>query len=73
MSKVISVRLPDTLLEQIDQLCLAVGRRRNALVQTALESYVRHFGDYEVARKEKQEKDYAKLVKAVKKILGGNE
>ena len=69
MSKVFSIRLPEKLAEELDRLCQATGRRRNALIQTALESYVRHFADYEIARKEKYEKDFEKLVKAVKKTL----
>lgn len=69
MSKVFSIRLPEKLAEELDRLCQMTGRRRNALIQTALQSYVRHFADYEIKQKEKHEKDFEKLVKTLKKTL----
>jgi predicted DNA-binding protein len=72
MSKVFSLRLPDSLLEELDRLCEATGRRRNSLVQTAIESYLKNFGEYEIAQKQKYDQDYQKVVKTLKKTLGRN-
>ncbi len=49
MSTAVSIRLPDNLAKQLDQISDETERPRSFHVQKALESYVEDFADLQVA------------------------
>ena len=49
MSTAISVRLPDDLTEQSDEIAGETDRPRSYIIQKALESYLENYADLQVA------------------------
>ena len=49
MSVALSVRLPDTLMAQLDEVAEATERSRSFLVQKAIEAYLAERADLQVA------------------------
>ena len=49
MSKAVSVRLDDGLLEQLDRIASSIDRSRTYIITQALKTYVEEYGDYRVA------------------------
>ena len=49
MSTAVSIRLPDNLAKQLDQISDETERPRSFHVQKALESYVEDFADLQIA------------------------
>ena len=49
MSILISVRLPDQIVQALDELASSLERPRTFLVRKALEEYLREYSDYLIA------------------------
>jgi len=49
MSTAISVRLPEELAEQLDNIARETERPRSFIIQKALESYIEDFADLQIA------------------------
>ena len=49
MSKSISIRIPDDLAHQLDNVARETDRPRSYIVQKALESYIEDFADLQIA------------------------
>jgi RHH-type rel operon transcriptional repressor/antitoxin RelB len=49
MNTAISVRLPRTLLEQLDSIANETERPRSYIIQKALESYIEDYADLQIA------------------------
>jgi RHH-type rel operon transcriptional repressor/antitoxin RelB len=50
MGTAISVRLPDTLVEQVDTIAKETERPRSFIIQKALEFYLEDYADLQVAQ-----------------------
>ena len=57
MSKAISVRLSEELLDELDKLAEAVQRTRTFLITEALKTYLEEYGDYRIALDRLLDKD----------------
>jgi len=49
MSKSVSIRLPDELVEQLENVARDTERSRSFIVQRAIESYLEDYADLQVA------------------------
>jgi RHH-type rel operon transcriptional repressor/antitoxin RelB len=49
MTTAISIRLPKALADQIDSIAKETERPRSYIIQKALESYIEHYADLQVA------------------------
>ena len=49
MSMVFSIRLPESLAKELDQIAAETERSRSFHVQKAVETYVREFADLQIA------------------------
>jgi RHH-type rel operon transcriptional repressor/antitoxin RelB len=49
MSTAISIRLPDDLAKQLDNIAKEIERSRSFIIQKALESYLEDYADLQVA------------------------
>ena len=71
MSTAVSIRLPDNLAKQLDQISDETERPRSFHVQKALESYVEDFADLQIALDRLREpKDKLISGKELRKSLG---
>jgi RHH-type transcriptional regulator, rel operon repressor / antitoxin RelB len=50
MSNTISLRLPDAMAEQLNELCEQLDRSKSYIIKKALEEYLSEFSDYLVAQ-----------------------
>ena len=57
MSKAISVRLSEEILEELDKLAGAVQRSRTFLITEALKTYLEEYGEYRIALDRLLDKD----------------
>ena len=57
MTRSITVRVPDTLAHQIDDLAITLDRSRGYLLRKALEMYISEYADYLIALERKQDRD----------------
>ncbi|MBN1166032.1 MAG: ribbon-helix-helix protein, CopG family [Methanospirillaceae archaeon] len=57
MTTSITVRVPDTLAHQIDDLANTLERSRGYLIRKAMEMYVSEYADYLIALDRMQDKD----------------
>ncbi len=49
MSTAISIRLPEKLVKELDNLATAVERPKTFLVREAIETYLKEYSDYRIA------------------------
>ncbi len=49
MSKVISIRIPDKLVGQLDDIARETERAKSFHIQKALESYIEQYADLQIA------------------------
>jgi RHH-type rel operon transcriptional repressor/antitoxin RelB len=49
MASNISMRMPDELLSEVDELASLLGRTRSSLINEAVDTYVTEYNDYLVA------------------------
>lgn len=71
MSKAVSLRLPDVLAAQLDEIARETERSRSFLVQKAVESYLEEYADLQVALDRLRDKDDAVISSAeMRKTLG---
>jgi predicted DNA-binding protein len=57
MATSITVRVPDTLADQLDELALSLERSRAYLVKKAMEMYISEYADYFIALERLRDKD----------------
>ena len=57
MTTSITIRVPDTLALQIDELANTLDRSRGYLIKKAMEMYISEYADYLVALDRLQDKD----------------
>ena len=57
MATSITVRVPDTLVDQLDQLAVSLERSRAYLVKKAMEMYISEYADYLIALERLRDKD----------------
>jgi RHH-type rel operon transcriptional repressor/antitoxin RelB len=49
MSKAVSIRLPDEIVEQLESVARDAERSRSFIIQRAIESYLEDYADLQVA------------------------
>ncbi|MEI7434984.1 MAG: ribbon-helix-helix protein, CopG family [Methanomicrobiales archaeon] len=57
MTTSITVRLPDNLVDQLDELAVSLERSRAYLVKKAMELYLSEYADYFIALERLRDKD----------------
>ncbi|MBU4217662.1 MAG: ribbon-helix-helix domain-containing protein [Actinobacteria bacterium] len=57
MSSNISIRVPESLLSELDELASLLGRSRSSLINEAIESYLTEYNDYLLALHRLLDKD----------------
>ena len=57
MSSIISMRVPESLLSELDELASLLGRSRSSLINEAIESYLTEYNDYLLALHRLLDKD----------------
>jgi len=57
MSSNISMRIPDSLLSELDELASLLGRSRSSLINEAIGTYVTEYNDYLLALHRLLDKD----------------
>ncbi len=57
MSSNISMRVPESLLSELDELSSLLGRSRSSLINEAIESYLTEYNDYLLALHRLLDKD----------------
>ena len=57
MATSITVRVPDTLADQLDELAVSLERSRAYLVKKAMEMYISEYADYLIALERLRDKD----------------
>jgi predicted DNA-binding protein len=57
MTTSITVRIPDNLVDQLDELAVSLERSRAYLVKKAMEMYLSEYADYLIALGRLQDKD----------------
>jgi predicted DNA-binding protein len=57
MATSITVRVPDNLVEQLDELAVSLERSRAYLVKKAMELYLSEYADYLIALERLRDKD----------------
>jgi len=57
MSKAVSIRLPDELVEQLENVARDTERSRSFIVQRAIECYLEDYADLQVALDRLRDKD----------------
>ncbi|MDD3553907.1 MAG: DUF6290 family protein [Deltaproteobacteria bacterium] len=71
MSTAISIRLPDNLASQLDNIAKETERSRSFIIQKALESYMEDFVDLQIALDRLHDKgDKIISAKEMRKSLG---
>lgn len=64
MATSVSVRLPDAIAAELDELARALDRPKSFLIQKALEAYLAEYADYQVALDRLRDKDDAVISSA---------
>lgn len=57
MAKAVSVRLPDELSDQLEQLSEEIHRNKTYIITSALQKYLDEYADYQVALDRLRDKD----------------
>jgi predicted DNA-binding protein len=57
MATSITVRVPDNLVDQLDELAVSLERSRAYLVKKAMELYLSEYADYFIALERMRDKD----------------
>jgi predicted DNA-binding protein len=57
MTTSITVRVPDTLVDELDELAVSLDRSRAYLVKKAMEMYLSEYADYLIAIDRLRDKD----------------
>lgn len=57
MATSITVRVPDNLVDQLDELAVSLERSRAYLVKKAMEMYLSEYADYLIAHERLRDKD----------------
>ena len=57
MATSITVRVPDNLVDQLDELAVSLERSRAYLVKKAMETYLSEYADYLIALERLRDKD----------------
>lgn len=57
MTTSITVRVPDNLIDQLDELAVSLERSRAYLVKKAMELYLSEYADYFIALERLRDKD----------------
>ena len=57
MATIITVRVPDNLVDQLDELAVSLERSRAYLVKKAMEMYLSEYADYLIALERLRDKD----------------
>jgi len=57
MTTSVTVRVPDNLVEQLDELAVTLERSRAYLVKKAMEMYLAEYADYLIALERLRDKD----------------
>ena len=57
MATSITVRVPDNLVDQLDELAVSLDRSRAYLVKKAMELYLSEYADYLIALERLRDKD----------------
>ena len=57
MTTSITVRVPDNLVDQLDELAVSLERSRAYLVKKAMEMYLSEYADYAIALERLRNKD----------------
>ena len=71
MSTAVSIRLPDVLTQELDQIANETERSRSFHIQKALESYIADFADVQIALDRlRNQKDPVITSREMRKSLG---
>ncbi len=71
MTTSITVRVPDNLVDQLDELAVSLDRSRAYLVKKAMEEYLSEYADYLIALERLRDKDDDILsLQEMKNLLG---
>ena len=71
MATSITVRVPDTLADQLDELAVTLERSRAYLVKKAMERYISEYADYFIALERLRDKnDDIISAQEMKNLLG---
>ncbi|MCD6146709.1 MAG: ribbon-helix-helix protein, CopG family [Thermoplasmata archaeon] len=57
MSVAISIRLPDKIVNELDDLADSIDRSRTYIIRKAIESYMQEYADYLIALERLRDKD----------------
>ncbi len=57
MSVAISIRLPDKIVNELDDLADSIDRSRTYIIRKAIESYMQEYADYMIALERLRDKD----------------
>lgn len=57
MATSITVRMPDNVVDQLDELAVSLERSRAYLVKKAVEMYISEYADYHIALERLRDKD----------------
>ncbi|HHH77616.1 MAG TPA: ribbon-helix-helix protein, CopG family [Thermoplasmatales archaeon] len=57
MSVAISIRLPDKIVNELDNLADSIDRSRTYMIRKAVESYLKEYSDYLIALERLRNKD----------------
>jgi predicted DNA-binding protein len=71
MATSITVRVPDNLADQLDELAVSLDRSRAYLVKKAMEMYLSEYADYLIALERLRDKDDDILTSQEMKTLLG--
>lgn len=71
MATSITVRVPDNLVEQLDELAISLERSRAYLVKKAMEMYLSEYADYLIALERLHDKNEDIIsMREMKNLLG---
>ena len=71
MSTSVSIRIPDEIAEQIDEIAKETERSKSFIIQKAIESYIDDFSDLQIALDRLHDKTDASISgKELRKSLG---
>ncbi|MCL7413251.1 MAG: ribbon-helix-helix protein, CopG family, partial [ANME-2 cluster archaeon] len=57
MTTTVSIRLPDTIINELDALTKAIDRSRTFIIRKAIETYLQEYADYQIALERLNDKD----------------
>ena len=74
MATSITVRVPDNLVDQLDELAVSLERSRAYLVKNAIEMYLSEYADYLIALERLLDKDDDIIsTREMKNLLGSSD